>query len=155
MSRNRFIYLTDLMLVPIFILSFYTGVELHIAGQGDNHEIWHNWAVFHVNASLLFMILGIVHVKSHWGWYKGLKTIGCKGKRKVVLSLSVVFFLVIITGLSLFGIEGANSPMGLLHYQIGILTGVLSVCHIAKRKQFLFKGFAANVLGRKYRRAKA
>ena len=81
MSRNRFIYLTDLMLVPIFILSFYTGVELHIAGQGDNHEIWHNWAVFHVNASLLFMILGIVHVKSHWGWYKGLKTLGCKGKR--------------------------------------------------------------------------
>jgi len=36
----------------------------------------------------------------------------------------------------------------------GILTGVLSVCHIVKRKQFLFKGFAANVLGRKYRKAK-
>lgn len=70
MNRNRFIYFTDLMLVPVFILSFYTGVELHIAGQGVDHESWHIWAIFHTNASLLFMILGIIHVKSHWAWYK-------------------------------------------------------------------------------------
>ena len=89
MNRNRFIYLTDLLLVPVFVLSFYTGVELHIAGEGAEHEVWHNWAVFHTIVSLLFMLLGIVHVKSHWGWYKGLKAAGGKGKRKVVLLLSV------------------------------------------------------------------
>ena len=60
MNRNRFIYFTDLMLLLVFILSFYTGVELHIAGQGVDHESWHIWAIFHTNASLLFMILGIM-----------------------------------------------------------------------------------------------
>ena len=48
MDRSRLIYLTDLMLVPVFALSFYTGIELHVAGHGNNHEIWHNWAAFHV-----------------------------------------------------------------------------------------------------------
>ena len=87
MNRNRFIYFTDLMLLLVFILSFYTGVELHIAGQGVDHESWHIWAIFHTNTSLLFMILGIIHVKSHWAWYKGLRTVGCKGKRKVCVAV--------------------------------------------------------------------
>ena len=98
MNRNRFIYFTDLMLLLVFILSFYTGVELHIAGQGVDHESWHIWAIFHTNASLLFMILGIIHVKSHWAWYKGLRTVGCKGKRKAVLLLSIVFLLAVVSG---------------------------------------------------------
>lgn len=92
MNRNRFIYFTDLMLLLVFILSFYTGVELHIAGQGVDHESWHIWAIFHTNASLLFMILGIIHVKSHWAWYKGLRTVGCKGKRKACIAIVRLFF---------------------------------------------------------------
>lgn len=91
MNRKRFIYFTDLILIPLFILSLYTGIKLHIAGHHANHEIWHNWTVFHTIASLLFTIFGIVHIKSHWGWYKGLKTTGCKGKKKVVLLFSITF----------------------------------------------------------------
>lgn len=87
MNRNRFIYFTDLMLLLVFILSFYTGVELHIAGQGVDHESWHIWAIFHTNASLLFMILGIIHVKSHWAWYKGLRTVGMQRKKKSCIAI--------------------------------------------------------------------
>lgn len=137
-------------MVPVFALSLYTGIELHIAGHGVDHEIWHNWAVLHVVVSLLFMTLGIFHVKSHWGWYKGLRTIGCKGKRKVVLLLSVVFVLVIVSGLSLlFFVDGANSLIGLLHYQIGIVVGVLGILHILKRKQLLCKGVVNHLFGKK------
>lgn len=150
MNRIRVIYLTDLILVPAFVLSLYTGIELHIAGQGTNHETWHNWAIFHTIASLLFMMLGILHIKSHWGWYKGLKTTDCKGKRKAVLLLSVVFLLVVISGLSLlFFIEGANSSVGLLHYKTSCIAGILGILHILKRKHFLYKGFVPHVLGKK------
>ncbi|MEY8631864.1 DUF4405 domain-containing protein [Bacteroides nordii] len=55
MNRKRFIYFTDLILIPLFILSLYTGIKLHIAGHHANHEIWHNWTVFHTIASLLFL----------------------------------------------------------------------------------------------------
>ena len=109
MNRKRFIYFTDLILIPLFILSLYTGIKLHIAGHHANHEIWHNWTVFHTIASLLFTIFGIVHIKSHWGWYKGLKTTGCKGKKKVVLLFSITFALVIITGILLL-LLSKNQP---------------------------------------------
>lgn len=150
MNRNRFIYLTDLVLVPIFVLSFYSGIKLHIAGEGSSHEVWHNWAVFHTIVSLLFMVLGAVHVKSHWGWYKGLKTKGCKGKRKAVLLLSVVFLAVVVSGLwLLFFIDGADSSLGLLHYITGNIVVILSIFHILKRKQVLYKGVLTHIFGRK------
>ena len=134
------------MLLLVFILSFYTGVELHIAGQGGDHESWHIWAIFHTNASLLFMILGIIHVKSHWAWYKGLRTVGCKGKRKAVLLLSIVFLLAVVSGILLVCfVDGANSSLGLWHYRIGVFVSVLGVLHILKRKRGLYKGVRRHV----------
>lgn len=150
MNKKRFIYFTNLILIPLFILSLYTGIKLHIAEHHANHEIWHNWAVFHTIVSLLFTIFGIAHIKSHWNWYKGLKTIGCKGKRKVVLLLSITFALVIITGiLLLLFVNGASSSTGLLHYKIGIATGVLAILHILRRKHFLYSGFKTNIITKK------
>ena len=149
MNRSRFIYLTDLGLVPVFVLSFYTGIELHVAGQNVSHEVWHYWAVFHTAVSLLFMMVVGIHVRSHWGWYKGLKKAGCRGKKKVVLLLSIVFLLVVVSGLSLLlFIDGANSWMGLLHYKIGIVVGILGVLHLLKRKRIFFKGVSTHVFGR-------
>lgn len=150
MNRNRFIYFTDLVLVSVFVLSFYTGVQLHIAGEGISHEIWHDRAVLHTVVSLLFMIVGIIHVKSHWGWYKGLKKTGCKGKKKVVLSFSIIFLSVVISGLVLLlFIDGANSPIGSLHYKIGIAMGILGIFHLLKRKRIFYKGVSTHIFGRK------
>ena len=102
------------------------------------------------NRQPVISIFGIVHIKSHWGWYKGLKTTGCKGKKKVVLLFSITFALVIITGmLLLLFVNGANSPTGLLHYKIGIATGVLAILHILKRKHFLYSGFKTNIITKK------
>ena len=102
------------------------------------------------NRQPVISIFGIVHIKRHWGWYKGLKTTGCKGKKKVVLLFSITFALVIITGiLLLLFVDGANSPTGLLHYKIGIATGVLAILHILKRKHFLYSGFKTNIIAKK------
>lgn len=36
-------------LLPLaFVTSAVTGIGLHIAGHGTNHEVWHGWAVVHV-----------------------------------------------------------------------------------------------------------
>ena len=149
MDRSRFIYLTDLMLVPVFVLSFYTGIELHIAGHGTDHEVWHNWAVFHVVTSLLFMLLGFIHMKSHWKWYKGLAITGRNNKLKIVMLLSIVFISLVATGIGLFFVHGANSPLGLCHYQNGLILSILGLQHIFKRRQFLFRGFTPHIFGKK------
>lgn len=137
MNRKRIIYFTDLMLVPLFILVLHTGIKLHIAGHGTDHDIWHYRAVFHIITSLLFTIFGVMHVKHHWGWYKGLKTKGIKGKSKIILLLSFILIPVIVTGVWLLCIEGANSSIGILHYQVGLMAGVLGILHILKRWRFL------------------
>lgn len=138
MNRKRFIYLTDLVLVPLFALSFYSGIELHMAGHGTEDDIRHNWAVFHTVVSLFFTMFGMMHVKTHWAWYKGLKAKKGKGKSKTVLLLSIAFICIVGTGiLLLFCIEGANSFTGALYYKTGIIMGVSGISHLLKRIHLL------------------
>lgn len=37
MNKVKSILLTDSISLPLFVLSLYTGVELHLAGHGTNH----------------------------------------------------------------------------------------------------------------------
>lgn len=132
------IFVIDWALVPLFILVVYTGIELHVAGHEDNHDIWHSWAVFHVVVSLLFLMVMLFHIIDHRNWYKGiLSKKKARKKGRVTICLSVMFILVVVTGLALLGIEGANTPVGLWHYKAGILMGVLSAGHILKRASAL------------------
>ena len=110
MTKSKFIYLTDLLLVPLFVLTVWTGIELHVAGHGSDHAVWHHWALFHTVVGLLFMAAGAIHVKSHWGWYKGLKTLKRRDKRKMVLLFSVVFLLVVVSGLALLFFRRCEYP---------------------------------------------
>lgn len=133
------IFIIDFILIPLFLLSAYSGIELHIAGHGDNHGIWHNWAVFHVIVSTLFLVFGTLHVKTHWNWYKSLIKKGIGKKSKLTLAVSVTFVLATVTGIVLLGIDGANSGIGMWHYKIGLLTGLLALMHIIKRSAVLYK----------------
>lgn len=133
------IFVIDWSLIFVFVLSAFSGIGLHIAGHGINHELWHNWAVFHVLTSFSFFVISIFHITTHWGWYKGIIKNGLGKKSKITVVLSVVFFLVSVTGIILLGVEGANSYIGLLHYQIGIVAIVLCIGHILKRIPLLRK----------------
>lgn len=133
------IFVIDWSLVFVFVLSAFSGIRLHIAGHGINHELWHNWAVFHVLTSFLFFVISIFHITTHWGWYKGIIKNGLGKKSKITVVLSVVFFLVSVTGIILLGVDGANSYIGLLHYKIGIVTIVLCIGHLLKRISLLRK----------------
>ena len=70
MDKKKIIFLTDMALIPVFALTAYTGIELHVAGHGTDHQVWHDMAVFHSIAGFSFLILAAIHVKYHWAWYK-------------------------------------------------------------------------------------
>lgn len=133
------IFVIDWILVCVFVLSAFSGIGLHIAGHGNSHELWHNWAVSHVLTSVLFFIAGIFHIRTHWRWYKGVIKNGMGKKSKVTVVLSVIFLSVSVTGFILLGINGANSDIGLWHYKIGIVTIIFSMVHILKRIPLLRK----------------
>lgn len=133
------IFIIDWTLISLLLLTAFTGIGLHIAGHGNNHELLHNWALAHIIASLLFTVFVIIHVKMHWGWYKRVIKNGLGQKSKITVILSVVFFLVLVTGIVLLGVNGANSHIGLLHYKIGLATIILCIGHILKRIPLLRK----------------
>ena len=133
------IFVIDWILIVVFIVSAISGIGLHIAGHGNSHEVWHNWAVFHALGSVLFLVAIIFHVRTHGGWYKEIIKNGIGRKSKVTAVFSIVFLLLSVTGIVLLGVNGANSPLGLWHYKIGIVMTVIAVGHIIKRLSALRK----------------
>lgn len=75
----------------------------------------------------------IFHVTTHRGWYRSIIKNGIRKKSKITVGLSAVFVLVIITGIILLGVDGANSDIGKWHYRTGIIASLLSIGHILKR----------------------
>lgn len=126
------IFVIDWILIVVFIVSAISGFGLHIAGHGNSHELWHNWAVVHVLGSILFLVAIIFHVTTHWGWYKGIIKNGIGRKSKVTAVLSIVFLLLSVTGIVLLGVNGTNSPLGLWHYKIGIAMTAIAIVHTIK-----------------------
>ena len=139
MKKKRLICITDVALIPVFILSAGSGVGLRLAGHGTVHEVWHCWAVFHTIVSLPFLLLAVSHVKSHWEWYLSAFWRREEGRRRATLFLTFVFLSVALTGILLLGVEGAHSSLGMWHYRIGLLTIVFSAWHIFRRISVLRK----------------
>ena len=119
---KRTVIFTDIALVPTFVLTFYSGIKLHVAGHGTSHEVWHNFALFH-----------IIHIRSHAAWYKGLFQKGLGKKSRITFWTTVAFILATSTGIVLLGVEGANSGIGMWHYRIGLTSSALMLIHISKR----------------------
>lgn len=134
------IFIIDWLLLLVASLSAYSGIKLHIAGHFFNHKIWHNWAVLHVITSILFLIIGIIHIKNHWGWYKSIIKRNFNYKIGKTLFLSIVFGLVSLTGIVLvLFVNGANSNIGVWHYRLGLIITILSIIHIVRRWYLLKK----------------
>ena len=133
------LFVIDWCLVLAFALTAFSGFELHVAGHFSTHEVWHNWAVFHTLSSLAFIITGILHVQTHWAWYKSLITKGLGKKSRITVGLSLIYLIVSVTGIVLLAVEGANTGVGLWHYKIGILLTLIGLGHLVKRFPILRK----------------
>ena len=119
------------------MLAAFTCLVLHAAGIGCKHKLLHKWAVYHIIASSLFVVASLVHVQTHWGWYKGWVKLGLGKKSRVTVIVSILFVILLVTGLILLGVDGANPSIGLWHYKIGIVSSLLFLGHIIKRTRVL------------------
>ena len=138
--KRKVLFWTDLFLIPCFVATALTGIGMHFAGHHEPHEIWEIWALAHVISSILWLVSGIYHIYRHWAWYKSLFVRTSASKSKVTLLLSIVFLVIVITGILLLAvINGPNSHIGILHFWLGIFLVVLSLLHIIMRWRTLMK----------------
>ena len=141
LTKGRPVFIIDLSLIPIFILVIYSGLKLHVAGHGIDHDKWEFWAGCHTITCQISLILIWFHVKAHWGWYKGLIKNGLANKSKITAGITILFLALTITGFLLtFFINGPNSSIGLWHYKLGLITSILIIIHTIKRFPIMMKG---------------
>ena len=134
------IFVIDWWVTIFFLIIAVSGFGMHISGTRCTHEVWHNWAVVHTLSSIGFLISGIMHIQSHWAWYKGWFSKGLGNKSRVTALLSIIFVAISITGILLIAvIDGANSGLGLWHYRLGIAMTIIGLGHFIKRFRILKK----------------
>lgn len=135
-TQKKTLFTIKQPLLLTFMASAVSGIGLHIAGHGTSHEVWHNWAVAHVLSSLLWLISAAYHIKRHGRWYKAIASKGIRKKNWMTLALSIVFLIVVVTGIVLIAcVDGANSAIGLWHYWLGLLLIIFSLIHGFNRKR--------------------
>ena len=128
---------TNWALLLSFILSASSGIRLHFLGHGMGHGACRFWGTFHIGASLVLLLLVIIHVKMHWNWYKHLFQKGLGNKSRTTVVLSLIFLLLASTGIILLGGACRRSTIGIWHFHLGWLMIVLAVVHVFKRRALL------------------
>ena len=94
--------------------------------------------ISYYSKSIVF-ILWHNHIKVHKGWFKNLLKQGLGKKSRITVATSVLFCVVVVSGLSLLFVDGGNSTLGLAHYKIGLVAIVLFLFHVISRMKVLRK----------------
>lgn len=100
---------------------------------------YHSWSVTHKIAIVFFTIVSLYHIYTHWKWYKGVISKRLIGKNFQVITFSVLFILVAITGIIpwIFDLSGFDSLVRLLfieiHDKLTLIFIIFIILHIANR----------------------
>lgn len=123
---------------PLFItfaLTVITGLICYFIKDSESaHHQWVVCQVIHILASVAFVIYTIIHIKPFTKWYTKWKTPIFKYKSLITFMASLLCLLLIVTGIALLlFIEGGDSPVGLVHFYIGLAFIVFCGWHCIKR----------------------
>jgi len=140
----------SLMIFSGFLLQF----EYHMGNQGEidtTHSVlgiyYSGWAAVHKISIVLLSVLMILHVIQHWKWYATVIRKKLAAKNKQVITLTIVFILVAISGyLSWFiHLAGGSELIRKIFIEVhDKLTLVLTLClilHLVKRFKWFIVTF--------------
>lgn len=133
------VFVVDWSLLTVFVLTLFSGIAYHIEGHQGTTFAWHIWAVVHTVAGLLFCTTVWAHLATHSKWLRTIADRKPDRRRTLVLLLATLLVVTVATGFCLLFICGANTPTGVWHYRLGIVTGLLALEHTAKRFSVLRK----------------
>jgi hypothetical protein len=150
---NRFI-----INIGLFIFGFATvfsgtliQVKYHMGNHGniaiDDTAFgidYHGWSDIHKISIVILIILMIFHVYLHLKWYKGVFKNRLILKNQQVLILSLLFFLVAVTGLTPWYIDLFNGDQMIrkilieIHDKLTLFLSFYIALHIIKRMKWFF-----------------
>lgn len=100
---------------------------------------YNGWSNIHKISIVILSVLMIFHFTRHWKWYKVVIRKRLFQKNRQVLTLSVVFILVALTGLIpwladlMTGDEMLRKAFIEIHDKLAIVLSVYMIMHVSKR----------------------
>lgn len=129
-------------------------LQYHIGNHGNiatNNNVfgvdYYGWSSIHKISIVILSLLMIFHVYLHWKWYSTVIKKRLVSKNKQVLTLSVLFILVAVTGFIpwiIHLLEGnvmVRKAFVEIHDKLAIILSIYLVLHIIKRLKWFFTTF--------------
>jgi hypothetical protein len=125
--------------------------QYHIGNHGrDNYSLgldYSSWSYIHKFSIVILSVFAVFHISQHWKWYKTVIGKGLLSKNKQVITLTIIFVVVAITGFVPWIIDmvGGNelSRKGFIefHDKIAIILSIYFILHIIKRLKWFIATF--------------
>jgi len=137
------------------IFAMFSGLLIQIEYHMGNHSDklidknvlgldYSDWSSFHKFSIVMLTIFVAIHLSLHWKWYKTVIAKRLLNKNKQVITLTIIFFVVAITGFVPWIIDLAEGNEIIrkafieFHDKIAIILSIYFILHIVKRlKWFL------------------
>jgi len=132
--------------IVVAFSGFLIQFSYHIGHHGviDINKMVYNisysdWTTIHKISIILMSVLVACHINQHWKWYRTVVAKSLIAKNKQVITLSVLFFIVALTGyLSWFIDLTGNDPIARkifleIHDKIAIAFFIFLLLHVVKR----------------------
>lgn len=140
------------------LLTVFSGlliqVNYHMGNRGNISSSdltlginYYGWSDIHKIAIVALSALMVFHVARHWKWYKIVVTKKLVSKNKQVITLTILFVLVAITGfvpwfIDLWnGNEMQRKAFIEIHDKLALFLSVYFALHIIKRIKWFFVAF--------------
>jgi hypothetical protein len=127
-------------------------VKYHMGNHGDIDNSntvfgmgYYGWSDIHKIAIVILSLFMFFHVSLHWKWYKAVIKKRLVNKHIQVLTLSVVFVLVAITGLVpwfiglLGGDDNLRKAFMEIHDKLTLILLVYLILHVIKRLKWFVR----------------
>lgn len=151
-------FINNFGLIVFGIATAFSGmliqVKYHMGNHGNiaiNDYVlginYQSWSAIHKVSIVILSLLLIYHVYHHWKWYKGVISNKLIPKNQQVLTLTLLFVLVAITGLTpwfidlLKGDEMLRKVFIEIHDKLAIILSIYLILHIIKRMKWFFTTF--------------
>lgn len=123
----------------------------HFENIATNDRVWgitySGWSVIHKISIVMLLMMMLFHVSQHGKWYKMVWSKRLWGKNRQVLTLSVIFFLVVVTGMIPWGIDLLKGDAILrktwieIHDKLALVGSVYLILHVMKRLKWFVATF--------------
>lgn len=151
-------FIINLGLIVFGIATAFSGmliqIKYHMGNHGNivlNESVlginYQSWSAIHKVSIVVLSLLMIYHVYHHWKWYKGVISKKLITKNQQVLTLTLLFASVAITGLTpwfidlLKGDEVLRKVFIEIHDKLAIILSIYLILHIIKRLKWFFTTF--------------